>query len=97
MIRCFIGHSKGTIETEITKLATEGEAIADLNRVALDGDAIDMETLQVHCDTMPFLGGAKLVIVRGYAESLSQREAPARRAPSVFAARARALHPGFGG
>ncbi len=65
MIRCFIGHSKGTIETEITKLATEGEAIADLNRVALDGDAIDMETLQVHCDTMPFLGGAKLVVVRG--------------------------------
>lgn len=66
MIRCFIGHSKGTVEAEIGKLTAGGEAIADLNRVVLDGDVIDMETLQVHCDTLPFLGGAKLVIVRGF-------------------------------
>ena len=65
MIRCFIGHSKGTVEAEVARLTGEGEAIADLNRVVLDGDVIDMETLQVHCDTLPFLGGAKLVTVRG--------------------------------
>ena len=65
MIRCFIGHSKGTVEAEIAKLTQEGEGIADLNRAVLDGDVIDIETLQVHCDTLPFLGGAKLVVVRG--------------------------------
>ena len=65
MIRCYIGHSKGTVEAEIGKLTQEGEGIADLNRAVLDGDVIDMETLQVHCDTLPFLGGAKLVLVRG--------------------------------
>lgn len=65
MIRCFIGHSKGTVEAEVAKLTGGGEGIADLNRVVLDGDVVDLETLQVHCDTLPFLGGAKLVIVRG--------------------------------
>lgn len=72
MIRCYIGHSKGTVEADVAKFTADGEAvaedggvIADLNRVVLDGDVIDLETLQVHCDTLPFLGGAKLVIVRG--------------------------------
>lgn len=65
MIRCFIGHSKGTVEAEVAKLAAAGEAVADLNRVTLDGDELDVATLQVHCDTLPFLGGAKLVMVRG--------------------------------
>ena len=64
MVRCYIGHSKGTVEAEVAQLASQGEAIADLNHVVLDGDVIDMETLQVHCDTLPFLGGAKLVVVR---------------------------------
>lgn len=77
MIRCFIGHSKGTVEAEVAKLAGDGEAIADLNRVVLDGDIIDMETLQVHCDTLPFLGGAKLVIVRGLL-SRSLKDKPLR-------------------
>ena len=65
MIRCYIGHSKGTIQEAVAKLAADIGAIADLNRVVLDGDVIDMETLQVHCDTWPFMGGAKLVNVRG--------------------------------
>ncbi len=65
MIRCYVGHSKGTVEAEIAKLTQEGEGIAELNRAVLDGDVIDMETLQVHCDTLPFLGGAKLVVARG--------------------------------
>ena len=64
LVRCYIGHSKGTVEAEVAQLASQGEAIADLNHVVLDGDVIDMETLQVHCDTLPFLGGAKLVVVR---------------------------------
>ena len=65
MIRCFIGHSKGTVEAEIAKLTGEGDAIADLNRAVLDGDEIDLETLRTHCDTLPFMGGGKLVVVRG--------------------------------
>ncbi len=65
MIRCYIGHSKGSVEAEIAQLAAAGEAIDDLNRVVLDGDEVELETLQAHCDTLPFLGGGKLVIVRG--------------------------------
>jgi DNA polymerase-3 subunit delta len=65
MIRCYIGHSKGTVEAAVEELAAESGAIADLNRVVLDGDEIDIETLQVHCDTLPFMGGSKLVVVRG--------------------------------
>ena len=65
MIRCYIGHSKGTVEAEIAKLTAEGQGIADLNRAVLDGDVVDLETLQVHCGTLPFLGGEKLVVVRG--------------------------------
>ena len=66
MIRCYLGHSKGTIDTEVAKLAADGEAVADLNQVVLDGDVIDVETLQVHCDTLPFMGGRKLIVVRSF-------------------------------
>ena len=65
MIRCYIGHSKGTVDSAIAELAAEGDPMADLNRAVLDGDEIDLETLRTHCDTLPFMGGGKLVVVRG--------------------------------
>ena len=96
MIRCYIGHSKGTVDAEIAKLTQEGEGIAELNRAVLDGDVVDLETLQVHCDTLPFLGGAKLVVVRGLL-SRSLKEKPLRDGLLAYLPRrARALHVGVG-
>lgn len=75
MFHVFQGEDAFSCSEEIASLkARMGDpALADLNVTHLDGRTIDLKELEHHCDTIPFLGEQRLVIVRGLLARLEQK------------------------
>lgn len=80
MIYLIFGKDEFSCEEALHKLMQEHEAGtpgADWNRTVLEGARLSLSELRHHCDSLPFLGERRLVIVRGLLARLSGGAAPA--------------------
>jgi DNA polymerase-3 subunit delta len=65
MVICYIGYGPAALRSALEEGGAAWQAVHEFNRVSLDGESLDLATLRTHCDTLPFLGGGKLVMVKG--------------------------------
>ncbi|MGQ9516775.1 MAG: hypothetical protein ACUVT1_05870, partial [Anaerolineae bacterium] len=74
MIYLIFGKDEFSCEEALHKLIHQHDAGtpgADWNRTLLEGARLSLSELQHHCDSLPFLGNRRLVIVRGLLARLS--------------------------
>ena len=91
MFYIFHGEEEFTLSEQVGQLRHRvAEAgLGDLNITVLDGTKVGFDELRAACDTMPFLGDRRLVIVEGLLSRLETQEGASGRGKRPRRRRAR--------